>query len=163
MFVNVNWWVFLFYNGMRRERNVPWMLLEPDQFIKDSLCRGCFLTQDAKSALLGEAPNLLGSICLDKIYFLFLWLFKHHRLCSAASVNEALRSRWSSCSRPSGHCGVESRFMAFLLVVKTSYPQGRVLCAMVLRSGAENLSCLCLSTKWTTDLLSSQNKGGWKQ
>lgn len=43
------------------------MLLEPNQFIKNSLNGGCFLTWDAKPAIfLVEALKLLASICPDK-------------------------------------------------------------------------------------------------
>lgn len=48
------------------------MLLDPDQLIKNSLHRDCFLTQDAKPAVLVEGPSLLGSICLEKRYLVFL-------------------------------------------------------------------------------------------
>lgn len=78
---------------MRGEENVPRMLLEPGQFIKNSLRRDCFPTQNAEPAALVEAPNLLGSICPDNRFFFSFWLFKHHRLCSAASVSETFRSR----------------------------------------------------------------------
>lgn len=122
-------WTFHFCNGIRREDNLPYMLLEPSQFIKNSLNR-VFSTSWCYACCSGWGFQGFGQhLSWQQCVGVFL-------ASPVADVNEIFRSRWSNYFGLIGRCKWETRLMAF--AVKAFCSQGSVLCAVVLGDEQQN-------------------------
>lgn len=153
-------WTFLFCNGIRREDNLQYMLLEPSQFIKNSLSR-VFSTSWCYAycsgwGFQGFGQHLSWPQCVG-VFF----------ASPVADVNEIFRSRWSNYFGLIGRCKWETRLMAFAACCQSFLFSGQcLLCCGAGRRGAEPTgathNCHCPPGK-SPGSLSSQNRGFEKQ